>query len=293
MSRYRVPAVILGWNPRGRKRWDYRAAVEQVAESGRFLQPWGVGHLEVGPGTEAWLLVQGGTAASTGLIGHGVVVSETYEAGQQGDPATRRHVSVAFDALLPLGEQVPQDALTAAVPEVAWGGAARLAATAVGAAAEPGLRQLWRDRMPPAGDPPLLPAGTYPPQAVTRIEVNRYERNQDARRICLAFHGTSCAACGFSFEASYGDIGAGFIEVHHLVPPALLGSTYQLDPIADLVPLCSNCHAMAHHNVASPRTVSELRSLRATSGFLAGEVVSSRALQAQDDAQRILGGRQD
>lgn len=288
-----MAAVILGWNPRERNRWDYRAAVEHVAESGWYLQPWSVGRLDIRPETEAWLLVQGGTAAGTGLIGHGMVVSGIYEADQPGDPATRRYVSVAFDALLPLGEQVRHDALTAAAPEVAWGEAAHLPVTAVPVAAEPGLRRLWRDQVPPAEDPPRLAAGTYPPHAVTRIGVNRYERNPDARRLCLAFHGTTCAACGFSFEASYGNIGAGFIEVHHLVPPELLGSSYELDPIADLVPLCPNCHAMAHHGVASPRTVSELRNLRAASGFLAGEVVSNRALQAQDDAQRILEGRQD
>ena len=37
-----MAAVILGWNPKGVNRWDYRAAVEQVTESGRVLlpRPW-------------------------------------------------------------------------------------------------------------------------------------------------------------------------------------------------------------------------------------------------------------
>jgi 5-methylcytosine-specific restriction protein A len=122
--------------------------------------------------------------------------------------------------------------------------------------------------------------------------VNRYERDPDSRRVCLAFHGTSCAACGFSFEVSYGDAGTGAIEVHHVVPPAMLRSGYQLDPVADLVPLCPNCHAMAHHGVASPRTVSELRNIILAAGHLRGEVVSELALAAQDDAQRLLEGPQ-
>ena len=123
------------------------------------------------------------------------------------------------------------------------------------------------------------------------VDVNRYEHNQDARRVCLAFHGTACAACGFSFEAVYGDIGTGFIDVHHVVPPAMLGSGYQLDPVADLVPLCPNCHAMIHRGVGSPRTVSELRNIISAAGHIRGEVVSERALQAQEDSRRILEGR--
>jgi 5-methylcytosine-specific restriction protein A len=133
--------------------------------------------------------------------------------------------------------------------------------------------------------------GTFPPHAATAIEVSRYERDADARRVCVAFHGTSCAACGFSFEAAYGDAGAGFIQVHHVVPPEMLEGAYTLDPVADLVPLCPNCHAMAHAGVASPRTVSELRTIIAAAGHLRGEVVSEQALQAQEDARRILEGQ--
>lgn len=290
-----MAAVILGWNPSERYRWDYRAAVEHVARSGWFLQRWSVGHaLDIRSGTEAWLLVQGRTDAGTGLIGHGVVMSEPYAAVPPGEREDAGwHVSVAFDALLPLGEQIRPGAISHSVPGVDWRDLTLRSGMDLPLGAEPGLRRLWREQGPTAVVPGQVVSGTYPPDAVSSIDVNRYERDSEARRICLAFHGTSCAACSFSFEASYGNIGAGFIEVHHLVPPALLGSGYELDPVADLVPLCSNCHAMAHHGVASPRTVSELRNLRAASGFLAGEVVSDRALQAQDDAQRILEGRQD
>jgi 5-methylcytosine-specific restriction protein A len=142
-------------------------------------------------------------------------------------------------------------------------------------------------------EPVQLVPGTYPPDAVSTIDVNHYEQNPDARGVCLAFHGTTCAACGFSFEAAYGDIGTGFIDVHHVVPPAMLGSGYQLDPVADLVPLCPNCHAMVHRGVGagSPRTVSELRTIISAAGHLRGEVVSDVALEAQEDAQRILKGR--
>lgn len=52
--------------------------------------------------------------------------------------------------------------------------------------------------------------------------------------------------CGFNFEFRYGKIGKDFIHVHHLKPLALTDSEYELDPIADLRPVCPNCHAMLH-----------------------------------------------
>jgi 5-methylcytosine-specific restriction protein A len=286
-----VAAVILGWNPREWSRWDYHAAVEQVAVSGRFLHRWNLGpSWRILPETEVWLLLQGSNDAGCGLIGHGVVMSAPVETLGLEDSGTRDgYVSIAFDALLPFGEQVRPDILSAAVPGVPWGDAA-VGPVAVPPPAEPDLRRLWREQGPaPAGPAELVP-GTCPPDAVARIEANRYERDADARRICLAFHGTSCAACGFSFEVSYGNAAVNAIEVHHLVPPAMLQGRYGLDPVADLVPLCPNCHAVAHLGVVSPRTVSELRNIIAAAGRMTGEVVTERALDAQDDARRILEG---
>jgi 5-methylcytosine-specific restriction protein A len=289
-----VAAVILVWNPKEANRWDYRAAVGQAAESGRFLRRWSVDQApNVRGGTEAWLFATAGSDAGTGLIGHGTVMSEPYQAVDGDEGAPSWHVSVAFDALLPLGEQVRADTLRSAVPGIRWGDAIGGTTILVPPEAEPGLRRLWRDVGPvPAGSAEVVP-GTYPPDAVSTISVNRYERNNDARRVCLAFHGTSCAVCGFSFEASYGHAGTEAIDVHHVVPPGMLGNGYQLDPVADLIPLCPNCHAMAHHGVSQPRTVSELRSIIAVSGHFRGEVVSSLALEAQADARRILESGHD
>ncbi|MET4588513.1 HNH endonuclease [Arthrobacter sp. 754] len=293
-----MAAVILGWNPDRWNGWNYRDVVEQVAESGRHVERWSIGRRNIGPGTEAWLVLQGGSVSSRGLIGHGTVVSEPFElsepldAGKSGDTAVLdRYVSVDFDALLPLGEQIPLDTLAAGVPALRWHGRNRRSGSAVPPSSEPGLRQLWRDLGPAAVDPAQLVPGTCPREAVSRVEVNRYERDPDARRVCLAFHGTSCAACGFSFESNYGGIGEGFIHVHHTVPASQLGGAYQLDPVADLVPLCANCHAMAHRGVSTPRTVSELRGVMSASGHLRGETVSEQALEAQADARRILGGQ--
>ncbi|GEM_PF-2140310 len=83
--------------------------------------------------------------------------------------------------------------------------------------------------------------------ATRQVSINRFERNPYARRKCIDHYGCRCSVCGFDFEESYGDLGRGFIHVHHLKPLSEIGEVYQIDPIADLRPVCPNCHAMLHH----------------------------------------------
>ena len=87
---------------------------------------------------------------------------------------------------------------------------------------------------------------SYPEGAVERILVNKYERNRDAREACIAAHGSTCAVCEFNFEKAYGDLGKGFIHVHHLVEISSIGKEYLVQPVTDMRPVCPNCHAMLH-----------------------------------------------
>ena len=92
------------------------------------------------------------------------------------------------------------------------------------------------------------------------ILINAYERDRRARAVCLAHHGHVCQVCGFDFEKHYGDIGVGFIHVHHKTELALIGREYRVDPIEDLVPVCPNCHAMLHRRQPA-YSVSELKAM--------------------------------
>ncbi len=78
------------------------------------------------------------------------------------------------------------------------------------------------------------------------VLVNIYERNPAARRKCISHWKPICRVCEFDFEAVYGTLGEGFIQVHHLKPLGEVGEAYRLDPIEDLRPVCPNCHAMLH-----------------------------------------------
>ncbi len=92
------------------------------------------------------------------------------------------------------------------------------------------------------------------------ILVNSFERNSIARAKCVEYWKSICAVCDFDFEKKYGNLGLGFIHVHHLVPISEIGHSYQVDPIKDLRPVCPNCHAMLHK--ANPvLTIQELREI--------------------------------
>lgn len=89
----------------------------------------------------------------------------------------------------------------------------------------------------------------------------RYERDANARKKCIDHYGCKCAVCGMDFEKTYGELGKGFIEVHHIIPISQRGGEYEVNPIKDLVPLCSNCHSMIHRTKGEPLSIENLRSL--------------------------------
>ncbi len=92
----------------------------------------------------------------------------------------------------------------------------------------------------------LEPGATYSEGARRLVRVNAFERDRRAREACLAHYGFLCSACGVDFAKTYGPVGKNFIHVHHLRPIALTDTEYELNPIADLRPVCPNCHAMLH-----------------------------------------------
>lgn len=103
-----------------------------------------------------------------------------------------------------------------------------------------------------------IPARTYPEGAARSILVNAYERNPAAGRACIAHYGTRCQVCGLDLGERYGDIGKGFIHVHHLRQLSDIGREYEVDPVRDLRPVCPNCHAMLHRQ-SPPLGIDELK----------------------------------
>jgi 5-methylcytosine-specific restriction enzyme A len=87
-----------------------------------------------------------------------------------------------------------------------------------------------------------------------------YERSSKNRRLAIQTHGTTCAACEFDFDEFYGrEYADGYIQIHHVK----LLSQYEgeVNPVADLIPLCANCHVMAHRKKNAVTSVEDLKAL--------------------------------
>jgi 5-methylcytosine-specific restriction enzyme A len=120
-------------------------------------------------------------------------------------------------------------------------------------------------QLPVVSEAPLIPeevfdAKHYMEGATDRVTVNAYERDERARWKCIEHYGTSCFICGFNFGAVYGSEADGHIHVHHLRPLPTLDGAYEVDPIADLRPVCPNCHAAVHLN-GGCRPIEEVQSM--------------------------------
>lgn len=94
--------------------------------------------------------------------------------------------------------------------------------------------------------------------ACIEVKVNRFERDPKARAECIKHHKPRCKVCSLDFSNKYGEIGKGFIHIHHLTPISNVGMAYKVDPINDLIPVCPNCHAMLHTK-NPPYTIDELK----------------------------------
>ncbi len=55
----------------------------------------------------------------------------------------------------------------------------------------------------------------------------------------------NCDVCGFDFANTYGKIGVGYIEAHHIMPISQLSKNTETK-IEDIALVCANCHRMLH-----------------------------------------------
>ncbi|MBI5840479.1 MAG: HNH endonuclease [Chloroflexi bacterium] len=98
-----------------------------------------------------------------------------------------------------------------------------------------------------------------------------YERSKLLRDKAIDFYTKNgiivCEACGFDFYKIYGDIGRGYIEIHHQKPvfqyDEIDFSRLIAEALKDLIPLCANCHRMIHRKKDRPLSIQELREILA------------------------------
>ena len=106
-------------------------------------------------------------------------------------------------------------------------------------------------------------------KAYTR-SVKAIERSAKLRKFAVqrqqSIGDFSCAICGFNFEKEYGELGKDYIQFHHIKPlseytDAELNDQALKDAVANLIPLCPNCHCMVH-KCKEPDPVAFIKALR-------------------------------
>jgi 5-methylcytosine-specific restriction protein A len=263
-----VNSFLLTWNP---TKWewdddDYNSVVEDTEQGIRVPGRWSVGNTRhaIHPGHRAYLVRQHN---DRGLIGTGHFTSRPFEAGHFTDPDDSAwYAYLDWERLVDADDRIPLDELIDRVPEVSWN-ALLSSGTSVPAAAVDRLESICVEHWGPGSfaSPEEVATGiSYEEGHATTAVVNRYERDPKVRAACIAAWGDGCSVCGLQFQVRYGERGAGFIHVHHLNPLATIGSAHEVDPVADLRPVCPNCHAMLHRG-DSLLTVEELKKILADS----------------------------
>jgi 5-methylcytosine-specific restriction protein A len=229
-----MSTFLLTWNP--------------AVWNGEITNPsdWTCGNSQrIQAGDRLFLLRQG--TEPRGIVASGRSLTDVFE-----DDEGIRRVRMELDTLLDAEceDILPRDRLSAlngGLPKTMnWD--VRISGTRIPEAVAERLEAAWRGflsgRLPPADE--VRQASALREGAVRQITVNAYERNSEARRRCIEHHGHACAVCGMAFGAVYGPLAEGFIHVHHLAPLSDIGEEYAVDPIADLRPVCPNCHAVLH-----------------------------------------------
>ena len=256
-----MSTFILTWNA---DRWDWEAEdrEQEISDTNAgFLVDgrWSTGNRKSGIqiGDRAFLLQQGRTR---GMVGSGWFTSEVFQEQHWADPDRQaNYADVEWDVLLSDDDLLATEELKQLVPGVEWD---NLLASGLHVSEDAAtlLETLWEQRYGSYQSPEEEPAGSLTEGAVTRVTVNRYERSPAARTACIDHYGCHCQACGLDFSARYGPIGNGFIHVHHVIDLSQIGEEYVVDPVADLRPVCPNCHAMLHTTTPA-MSVEELRKI--------------------------------
>jgi len=254
-----MPTYLLAWNS---KRWQWDSLVQEVdsVKAGKkTMGSWSCGNsTRLKKGDRVFLIRLG--EKPRGIFASGFVTEGSYEdthwdEAKAAAGETTHFVEVRFDTLLnpDIDRILPRKLLDeSAFSKMHWD--TQMSGVRIPDDVADALEKLWAQYSSSGNT--WLPEevsddGAIYEGAVRKISVNAYERNPEARRKCLDHYGTNCSVCGFDFGKTYGDVGLEFIHVHHLRQLSEVGGEYEIDPIADLRPVCPNCHAIIHRRQPS------------------------------------------
>lgn len=259
-----MATYLLVWNP---KRWqwiDLQECIDDIKQHGHYLDRWSSGNnKKIVEGDRVFIIRLG--LEPRGIFASGWATSNVYDDVNWDDAKraakpTIGYIDVELTALLNPDQEtiLSRDNLARGVlARMHWDSQTSGVTIPPDVAVQ--LEADWARLLASKGtiQEHLLHSRPYLPEeleqgkqyfegSVKRIMVNAYERNDDARKRCLDYYGSNCCVWGFNFRHRYGETAQYIIHVHHLLPLSNIKGNYELDPIADLRPVCPNCHAVIH-----------------------------------------------
>ena len=254
-----MSTYLYTWNP---KRWvwvDQADAVYRVNNGDQYDMYWSCGNTKKIQIGDVFFLMRLGEEPK-GLIGCGYISSSPYPLPHwDAEKAAEGKTALKTDLLFKALSDKPIISLTELqrrYPEYKWtpeaGGLT---------VPEPIAGEVFQEFQKSSvfGFVPESPAEVklYAEGKARTITSKTYDRSTLARQACIEYYGYNCAVCGFNFKAAYGDLGATYIEVHHLRQVADVGEEYLINPVEGLRPVCANCHRMLHRR-RPPLSIEEL-----------------------------------
>jgi 5-methylcytosine-specific restriction protein A len=252
---------LLTWNPHKYGWPSLQSDCETVNLGFAFEQRWSCGKSKKPRVGDRVFLTAVGSQVFKGIMASGWVLTEPFEDAHWNENAaslTSRYIFFRYDVLL---NPELQPLLNPKTIPLNYNWTPQSSGITIPHPVAELLEEYWRDHIAELNLQPLVPSDsneTYVEGWKDQVIVDRYEHDPQAREMCLKKFGSICRVCGFDFRREFGEIGEGFIQVHHI---SQRHHEHTLIPEKDLVPVCPNCHAMLHHR-NPPYTVDELRQIK-------------------------------
>lgn len=249
---------LFTWNP---KKWQWIELdqnINQLNELGYFERRWSCGNSKrIKKGDRIFLIRLGDDPK--GIMGSGYAKSTYYKAPHWDETKgkTANYIDIEFDILInPNSESLfDHDALNNIDPNNIQEWTPQQSGITIKGNLVETLESNWFNFIKEnnyigssfmSNDVTTQIEESYKEGKLKETTQTRYERNPKARAVCLEHYGYSCQICDFNFEETFGEIGKGFIHVHHINPISEICKEYKIEPIKDLIPVCPNCHSMIH-----------------------------------------------
>jgi hypothetical protein len=253
-----LPAFLLTWNPNNYPFHEVVGMAAGTAAGRSQVMRWSTGSRQIRPNDRLFLLRQ--AEEPRGLVAAGWALGEAFEAdhfdpAKAGEGKKKWYIMGRYDRVLDPAVTTPLPTDFASGPLVGVHWRSQLSGILIPADAADQLEQVWAEHIgavtraafetEPDPEADQFPEG----RVVYRLHRQR-ERDprvvEQAKALARERHGrVFCEACGFDFEAAYGDLGRDFIEGHHTRPLSSYPGE-QETRAADIALVCSNCHRMLH-----------------------------------------------